>query len=578
MIGLNRLHVSVLCSILSSFAFGEEKSVYTLSTLSGSSGRTLITLINLNPSIGKWYLLKLDANFKYKPKNLDENTIQSPIDTNLLVAPPSAEPDNKSEKIQESFVFHLEMRDREKKLEITEPGLNIIDTKRIEHQLYSCDLWSQNFDLRQIDFSKHKNPYFSLCNGEIYLRLRRPSDTKLSLTEWGTDLLRETNFGEGLINSIKPLIVGFSAEDAKVHESVSMQSPAFISEDSSFSMPMDILKNDLKESIDGSNLGIELKKASDSEFKVAKWYQSLLYPGVFVSLYTPHLLPKDILESFAARTFSLNEIEKDKLVYAISYPLSQYTVRFISGTEQLPIDEKAIDGLAKDFVPIGTIPPYDVASSAGVFIGGFKQRHGVILEGPLKGRSYGFIQSGVELQKMSPGLATLYSKKDGTTDIIAWPEGALAEDFKNQEVISARQNGVLILQDGEPTPFVNQWKHGNWSADANGLRTSLRAGVCVQEKKLKEQEQAQRFLIYFAFTFATPSSMAKVMQAYQCKNAMHLDMNAYVYLHHALFKIDDQNQLHVEYLHKEMHYPKGTKWHRFILDNNLRDFFYLRRR
>lgn len=99
---------------------------------------------------------------------------------------------------------------------------------------------------------------------------------------------------------------------------------------------------------------------------------------------------------------------------------------------------------------------------------------------------------------------------------------------------------------------------------------TLRSAVCIQETA------GQKHLIFAAFTAATPSTMARVLQAYSCQAAMQLDMNAYMYMHNALFKFSRPNKNpRVEYLHSEMEYPKGIKRHRFIMDNNNRDFFYI---
>ena len=59
------------------------------------------------------------------------------------------------------------------------------------------------------------------------------------------------------------------------------------------------------------------------------------------------------------------------------------------------------------------------------------------------------------------------------------------------------------------------------------MRT-LRAGACLLVTG------TSRYLMYGYFSTATPSAMARVFQAYGCRYAMHLDMNA---LEHTYFAI-----------------------------------------
>ena len=262
----------------------------------------------------------------------------------------------------------------------------------------------------------------------------------------------------------------------------------------------------------------------------------------------------------------------------MAYDLSKYQIRYAAGTTQPPIETgKEVYGksapLRKSFVSVGSVPPYLLQQAVGVFIGGFKKRHAIFKEGPHKGKGYGYIESGVELAPMYSGLATLLNTKTGDVDIIKWPDTFSSGQDLRKKTISARQNGVLIIDNYAPGNFVKHWKEGNWSADAHGVRTSLRSGVCLQSKG-----QNQNFLIFFAFTSATPSTMARVMQAYSCKSGMHLDMNAYMYLHNALFKFENEQNIVAEYLNKEMLFPPGLKRHRFIMDNNRRDFFYVIRK
>ena len=53
------------------------------------------------------------------------------------------------------------------------------------------------------------------------------------------------------------------------------------------------------------------------------------------------------------------------------------------------------------------------------------------------------------------------------------------------------------------------------------------------------EAQGKRFLIYGYFSSATPSSMARVFQAYACRYAMLLDMNALEHTYLAVYHLQD---------------------------------------
>ena len=104
---------------------------------------------------------------------------------------------------------------------------------------------------------------------------------------------------------------------------------------------------------------------------------------------------------------------------------------------------------------------------------------------------------------------------------------------------------------------------------------SLRAGACIQETP-----QA-RFLVYGYFSSATPSAMTRVFQAYGCRDAMLLDMNALEHTYLALYTRDD-GKIAVQHLidgMTEVDQQVGSELvPRFIGFPDNRDFFYLVRR
>jgi len=103
----------------------------------------------------------------------------------------------------------------------------------------------------------------------------------------------------------------------------------------------------------------------------------------------------------------------------------------------------------------------------------------------------------------------------------------------------------------------------------------LRGGLALQEKG------DYRFLIYSYFSSVTPSAMAQVLQAYKCKYAMLMDMNALEHTYLAVYHRRN-SQFTVEHLIKGMDVVDkkegGRVLPRFIGFADNRDFFYLEER
>jgi hypothetical protein len=224
----------------------------------------------------------------------------------------------------------------------------------------------------------------------------------------------------------------------------------------------------------------------------------------------------------------------------------------------------------------GIVSPEDVNTTVAAFVGGFKRSHGAFRYGPLAlvnhGSHYGFMQQGVVFSKLQPGLATALIMDDGTVDLRTW---AASDRSLLARIRDARQNGVPLIENGAPGKLVNQWGPGNWSGSAGEDLRSLRAGLCLQENG------SRRFLIYGYFSATTPSTMARVFQAYHCKYAMHLDMNALEHTYLALYARRGNQQV-VEHLIDEMQVvDKSSKGGdlvpRFLGFPDDRDFFYVTR-
>jgi hypothetical protein len=195
-----------------------------------------------------------------------------------------------------------------------------------------------------------------------------------------------------------------------------------------------------------------------------------------------------------------------------------------------------------------------------------------------RGSHYGFLEQGDNFWIILPGQPTLFVLDDGAVNMTTW---AQADDRMLGRIRFARQNGVALIEPdpaaGFSTPgqLVNKWGAGNWSGSADESLRTLRAGACLQEA------DGKRFLIYAYFSTATPSAMARVFQAYGCRYAMLLDMNALEHTYLAVY-IHRGDRVAIGHLVSGMGQVDktidGQLIPRFIGFPDNRDFFYLLRR
>jgi len=155
------------------------------------------------------------------------------------------------------------------------------------------------------------------------------------------------------------------------------------------------------------------------------------------------------------------------------------------------------------------------------------------------------------------------------------------EDDQNlRNVKYARQDGVplLSLTSGQgsavPGRWVNNWGAGNWSGSEDMKLRTIRSGVALQSNGRKQ------FLIQAVFSDATPSAMARVFQAYQCRYAMLLDLNALEHTYLALYRHEGTTVI-VDYLINGMEQVEKSDSRgalpRFVGYPDNRDFFYVMR-
>jgi hypothetical protein len=523
----------------------------------GANGRPgIATLIELNPPINAWFLLTLDWGDPAGPTS-----------------------------------FHLQNPD---------PGgqrLSLVDTR--PHGLLvtggaataTCDLWSGDPSALG-RASASSLPFAPLCDGRLYLR--NPVAGHRTDLELVAELLRDHVWGgEALVGFVRQQLFG----DAYLERGSPSPAAGPVREVPGAPGPAAVRSAYADRAVTTEHLGIEFLGQDSGQLTLGQWYAAKNLPGIYVSVMQPQAISAEILESYPSAVNRLDSIEASALDYLVAFDLAAFDLGFTLGTEHprvgwSPRPPEAVrspglpgpDGIDKvaPLVTNGMVSPALVGRTAATFTGGFKREHGAFKYGDLAGRNhgshYGFIEEGVVFSKLQPGLATLFVLDGGSVHMRTWSE---AHDRLLPRVRYARQNGMPLVEPdpvtGAPAPgaLVARWGPGNWSGSAAGELRALRAGACLQEAA------DTRFLIYGWFSTATPSAMARVFQAYRCRYAMLLDMNALEHTYLAVY-VRQGDRIVVQHLIRGMEeVDKSTDGQvipRFIGFSDNRDFFYLVRR
>ena len=520
----------------------------------GANGREgSATLINLNPAINSWFLLKV------------------------------AWGGSASE-----VAYHLENADRRRTLMLDQrtPAAVVITAGR---ERYVCDLFGGD----ALDKAKSSSQiYYSLCDGRMYLR--NPAAGHRSTLETATEFLREHIWGGEKIIDLGHILMGDrNRETGELQSDSGISSAGVIPE---APQPAAIDSRYTDRVLQSGNLGIETE--GGGHMRPGAWYPAKSNPGVYVSLLQPDLVEPAVLQSYKNRVNALDGVEASALVYLVAFDLDRFDLSFALGTDHPKVDwsdhivsnmrNPALpgpDGIGSisPLVATGLVPSGDTGKTVATFTGGFKRTHGAFKFGDLAsknhGSHYGFIEKGVVFSKLQPGLATVFVLDDGSAGMKTW---AQADNQLLARTSYARQNGVALIDfdaaahSAAPAPLVNRWGEGNWSGSEDGKLRTMRAGLALQTNGRK------RFLVYAVFSDATPSAMARIFQAYRCDYAMLLDMNALEHTYLALYRRTGA-QLFVDHLLKGMSVlekssDSGEIVPRFLGYADNRDFFYMTRK
>lgn len=536
-------------------------------TLENAAGDR-VTLVNLNPAVGAWHLLETRFGGKTTTLHLE----LFPLETNFGQRPT---PHLWSGGLDLEFLGER----RRFALWTPDPGIPERSGALADAPALSAEITAA---------LQGKSPYHVLCDGMALLRTHRPGSA--SAMELATDVLRQHRLGEWFVDAMKPVLIdGGETGDA----AAAPAAPAEEDKDApraAWMRPSDTPATHLPKA-----LGIATE-AGDAPLACGRWYRAVNHPGVHVGIMIPALADDAVLASYPDRvrgagTADRGSEEMANVAYMLAFDLDVHRFGWAAGAEhpsaewsplawavkQTGPGPDGFKGLAP-VAPVGAVPPWLADRTVAVFAGGFKRKHGVLNAHPLgkvnNGTHYGFMQQGVVLSRLWPGLASASILPDGRLDLFTWPADG---DSRLPEFLHIRQNGLPLIEGvdpaGMPVPgeYVKDWKGGAWSGNIEGQQLTIRMGMGIQ----KHGGRSRLLLGYF--TGATPNAMARVFQAYHCAYAMHLDMNSRSLCHTALITRDPATgTARAECLLRDMAPAAGAPL-RFLQTGDTRDFFYVTR-
>lgn len=515
------------------------------------------TLIDLNPNVGGWYVLARPRAGRPAP---DMMHIENPL------------------------------RDQQR-VGLDDQGLFV---RRGEEQVRCALRTPEGRDL----FTPAGQPVSSFCQG--YLLARVQQNGYRTTEEAAVSILRAMgSVGESIINLYKTTV----GQDANLERAGTLQrtdapptAPA-----RGGPRPAAVVAAEANAVFARQRLGIQVAEINGQRppLRAGQWVRAAAQPDTFVSMLAPRQIDPATFRP-GDRANPLDPIESEGIVYMMAFDLAAYTLNYRVGTDHPGVEwsprpsvqrpsPAGPDGFAdiRPLARVGLVPPQERPRLAAVFIGGFKRQHGAFRYGRMAeinlGTHYGFMESGVILSRLQPGLATLFGRLDGSVELRNWTD---ADNAQLNTLVFARQNGMPIVEtnsrgDIVPGTTVQSWGLGNWSGalvpgtDDSASRAELRSvrgAVCLQT------HEDRRYMIYAYFSAATPSAMARVFQAYGCSFAMQLDMNS-PDLTYAALVAGEGTQLRAEHLNTAMAESEpGRGLVRFLNSNDNRDFFTVLRR
>ena len=182
----------------------------------------------------------------------------------------------------------------------------------------------------------------------------------------------------------------------------------------------------------------------------------------------------------------------------------------------LALHTGVIDGGAVGWTYGDQITPREIHLVVAAFNGGFK----------LSYANVGFVSGGRVAVALKPGLASIVTYTDGTTNIAAWHNGVPSA---RRSVFSVLQNQFLLVDRGAAAANVTSCVIACWGVTIQNLIVVPRSGLGIT---------ASGRLVWAAGEQLTPATLAGALISAGAVRAIELDINpyavaGYLYVHHA---------------------------------------------
>jgi hypothetical protein len=151
---------------------------------------------------------------------------------------------------------------------------------------------------------------------------------------------------------------------------------------------------------------------------------------------------------------------------------------------------------------MGTVGGSDRNEIVAAFNGGFR----------FKDANGGIYTEGHEGKPLVAGAASFVVRTDGTVDVGQWGR----DDHLDANIVAVRQNLVLIVDGGQPTPDLNTSDTTRWGKGLHNHVLVWRSGLGIR---------ADGTLVYAASNGLTVSTLADMLVRAGCVRAMELDIN-----------------------------------------------------
>jgi hypothetical protein len=191
-------------------------------------------------------------------------------------------------------------------------------------------------------------------------------------------------------------------------------------------------------------------------------------------------------------------------------------MRFDQSLVHLTLHAGVNDGGVAGWTYGDQITPQEIHLVVAGFNGGFKLTY----------KDVGFVSGGHVAVALKPGLASIVTYRDGTSNIAAWQNGVPS---KRKGVFSVLQNQRLLVDRGMAAPTVTNCVILCWGVTIQNLITVPRSGIGIT---------ASGQLVWAAGEQLTPAALAGALVRAGAVRAIELDINpfavaGYLYVHHA---------------------------------------------